>query len=242
MRSLVLLALGWLAYAALHSLLADLRVKAWVARRWPRYAPAYRLGYNLLAVLLALPLAWATWALPGDWLWRWAGMGAWLANGLALAGLALFAAAGPLYDMGEFLGSRPLCEGRSTVTEHEGLRLSALHRHVRHPWYALGLLLLWTRDMNAPMLVSALAVTAYFVLGSRLEERKLEAHFGTAYGDYRQRVPGLLPLPWRQITAAEAEAYARRAQASVTATAMPAAALGIPDQDAVARTPGREAP
>ncbi|ACR02451.1 hypothetical protein [Thauera aminoaromatica] len=38
------LVLCWLAYAALHSLLASLRLKRVVAAHWPRLAPAYRLG------------------------------------------------------------------------------------------------------------------------------------------------------------------------------------------------------
>lgn len=210
MTPLLWLALGWLAYAALHSLLAALSVKAWATRRWPGCAPYYRLAYNAIAVVAVLPLAWATWAIPGEWLWRWTGIWAWLANGLALAALAGFWFSTGSYDMGEFLGTRPWREKRADATEHEGLRISPLHRHVRHPWYALGLVLVWTRDMNAPLLVSAAAITLYFVLGSKLEERKLAAHFGAAYRDYMARVPGLVPLPWKRLSAAEAEALMRR--------------------------------
>ena len=76
MNDLIWLALGWVAYAALHSLLASLRCKAWVTRRWPAFAPWYRLAFNLQSVILVLPMVWATYALPGDWLWRWTGFGA----------------------------------------------------------------------------------------------------------------------------------------------------------------------
>lgn len=199
------LALGWVAYATLHSLLAALHCKAWVTRHWPRFAPYYRLVFNLQSVILVLPLAWATYAIPGDWLWRWTGIGAWFANGLTLAAISGFLLASGTYDMGEFLGTKPLHEKRRDAVEHEGFRISPLHRYVRHPWYALALILIWTRDMNAPLLVSALAITLYFVIGSWLEERKLAAHFGAAYRDYRQQVPGLIPLPWKRLTAAEAE-------------------------------------
>ncbi len=216
-QHLIWLALGWLAYAALHSLLAALVTKAWFTRRWPRLAPYYRLAYNAIAIVTLLPLAWATYALPGhdEWLWRWTGMGnhgAWIANGLALAALAGFWLASGTYDMGEFLGIRPWRERRADAAEHDGFRISPLHRYVRHPWYALGLLLIWTRDMNAPLLVSAGAITLYFIIGARYEERKLEAHFGTAYRDYKAKVPGLLPLPWKHLSAAEAQALVERAQ------------------------------
>lgn len=204
------LALGWVAYAALHSLLASLRCKAWVTRRWPACAPYYRLAFNLQSVVLVLPLVWATYAIPGDWLWRWTGAWAWFANGLALAALAGFWLSTGSYDMGEFLGLKPLREKRTDAAEHDGFRISFLHRHVRHPWYALGLVLVWTRDMNAPLLVSALAVTLYLFVGARLEERKLEAHFGAAYRDYRRKVPGLVPLPWKRLSAHEAAELMRR--------------------------------
>jgi protein-S-isoprenylcysteine O-methyltransferase Ste14 len=208
--ALVWLACGWLAYAALHSALAALVIKRRLAHHLPGFAPYYRLAYNGLATILLLPLLWATWALPGEWLWRWTGGWAWLANGLALAALAGFLFSGGSYDMGEFLGLTPLREKRRDAAEHDGFRLSPLHRHVRHPWYFLGLVLIWTRDMNGPLLVSALAITLYFVIGSRLEERKLEAHFGTAYRAYRERVPGLVPLPWKSLPADEAAALVQR--------------------------------
>lgn len=208
--NLVWLALGWLAYAGLHSLLAALSVKAWTTRYWPALAPWYRLAYNALALVLMLPLAWANYAIPGEWLWQWQGARAWLANGLALAALIGFWRSTGSYDMDEFLGLKPLREGRQDAVEHDGFRISTMHRFVRHPWYFLGLILIWTRDMNAPLLVSALAITLYFIAGSRLEERKLEAHFGEVYREYRQRVPGLIPLPWKSLSASEVEGLMQR--------------------------------
>ena len=75
---------------------------------------------------------------------------------------------------------------------------------MRHPWYSFGLVIVWTRDMNEAMLVSAIAITAYFVIGSRFEERKLIAVHGEAYRRYRQRVPALVPLPWKYLGSDEA--------------------------------------
>ncbi len=206
------LTLGWVAYSVFHSLLAALAVKAWVTRRWPAFAPYYRLAFNGLAVIFVLPLVWASYAIPGDWLWRWTGSAAWVANGLALAALAGFWFSTGSYDMGEFLGTRPLREKRADAVEHEGFRISPLHRYVRHPWYALGLVLIWTRDMNAPLLVSAGAITLYLFVGAWLEERKLAAHFGTAYRAYCATVPGLIPLPWKHISAAKAEELMKSAR------------------------------
>lgn len=198
------LGLAWLAYAVLHSLLASFAVKGRVAARWPGFMPCYRLAYNLIAVAAALPLVWLTHAAPGDWLWRWNGVWAWLANGLALAAGAVLFLSARDYDMDEFLGLRQWRERASQTDRPGGFSLSPFHRFVRHPWYCCGLVLVWTRDMNPALLLSALAITLYFVVGSRLEEKKLLALHGEVYRRYMARVPGLLPLPWKHLRRDEA--------------------------------------
>jgi protein-S-isoprenylcysteine O-methyltransferase Ste14 len=198
--ALVGLAALWCGYFAAHSLLASLAVKRWVARRWPRLMPGYRLGFNLAALLLLLPPLWQTFALPGAPLWQWRGFWAWLANGLALAALGGFLWSLRYYDSAEFFGLRQWRGRIGTVEDQERFTLSPLHRFVRHPWYSLSLVLVWTRDMSVPVLIGALAITAYLVIGSRLEERKLIAYHGELYRRYRARVPGLVPLPWRWLS------------------------------------------
>ena len=210
--NLVWIALAWIFYGAIHSLLASTTCKNWVARRWPGAMPAYRLGFNIFAVIALLPLLWLVYGTASDWLWRWTGPWAWLANGLALAALAGTAVAGRAYDTQEFFGLRQLRQGDRGVEDHERFGISHLHRYVRHPWYCLALVLTWTRDMNAPLLVSAVVVTLYFVVGSRLEENKLVAMHCDTYREYRRRVPGLVPLPWKWLSVAEAAALVQGAR------------------------------
>ncbi len=103
---LIYLSLAWLVYFGLHSLLASPASKDWVARHWPRLRPGYRLGYNLLAlVLLGVPL-WLFLQYPGPLLWRWSGGWAWLANSLALLALLGFILSSRAYDNLDFLGLR----------------------------------------------------------------------------------------------------------------------------------------
>jgi len=61
------------------------------------------------------------------------------------------------------------------------------------------------RDMNAAFLVTAVAVSIYFIIGSKLEERKLIVYYGDTYRRYMERVPGLFPLPWRFLSKREAQ-------------------------------------
>lgn len=216
---LALIGLAWCAYFAIHSTLAGLSVKRWIAARRPGLVPAYRLLFNLQAAALALPPLWLTYRYAGPDVWAWRGAWAWLANGMAVAALAGFFWSARHYDTGEFIGLRQWRRRETAVEDQERLRLSPVHRFVRHPWYFFGLVILWTRNLNAAWLLTSLLATAYLVLGSRLEERKLIEYHGDAYRRYRERVPGLFPLPWRRLTQSEAAEIERNARRSVRSSA-----------------------
>lgn len=201
---LTILLVAWVGYFALHSLFASLRFKRWVARRCPGCTASYRLAFNAWAVVSLLPPLYLTYAYRGPTLWSWQGGWSWLAWGLSLAAVAAFVWSTRYYDLREFLGLRQLQRQESRVEDQERLRISPLHRYVRHPWYGLGLALIWTRDLTAAWVVSCVAMTAYFWLGSMLEERKLVAYHGEAYRRYREKVPRMLPRPWRRLSAEEA--------------------------------------
>lgn len=194
--------LAWLGYFALHSLLAASSVKEWIARHWPEFMRSYRVVFNLVATVTLLPVLWLVHDTESSWLWQWRGAWAWVANGVALVAILCFFASSRSYDMGEFLGVRQWrAHGNDAA---QTFAVSFFHRFVRHPWYSISLVLIWTRDMNQPLLVSGLAITAYFVIGSRLEESKLIASYGEKYRNYMAAVPGLIPLPWKYLSATEA--------------------------------------
>ena len=211
-QNLALLSFYWLAYFALHSLLASLRAKRWVDARFPALIPLYRLAFNGLSVLLLLPILWQLFQHPGPMLWHWNGIWAWLANGLALAALAGFVISLKSYDSGEFIGLRQWTSRTRHVEDQERFHLSWFHRHVRHPWYFFSLILIWTRDMDAAMLLSGVMLTLYLIVGSWLEERKLLVYHGTAYQRYMERVPGLFPLPGKSLSAEEAASLVQAAR------------------------------
>ena len=197
------LALAWIAYAVFHSFTASLWLKSIVQRRWPQFFASYRLAYNLLAGVLLLPILWLAWKTPGPTLWTWEGSMAWLMNGVTVLAMLHFLRYGSGYDLSSFLGLRP-----EAVAAQGRFVLSGWHRFVRHPWYALGLILIWTRDMTTAGFVTAEAITMYFVIGSRLEERKLVEEFGERYREYQRKVGRLFPLPWRVLSKTDADRLA----------------------------------
>jgi protein-S-isoprenylcysteine O-methyltransferase Ste14 len=208
---LFVLASAWTGYFIIHSLLASLTVKQAVERSHPNWMPAYRLLFNAVAILLIIPPLLLTYAIDAPWLWQWRGGWLWLANALALLAIAGFIWSTRYYESGEFIGTRQWRERETRVDDQEHLHISPLHRYVRHPWYFFGLVLMWTRDMNAPLLLTIGFATLYFIFGSRLEERKLLRYYGDAYADYRRRVAGLIPLPWRYLSATEAQQLEQQA-------------------------------
>ena len=157
------------------------------------------------AVALVLPILWFGRSLHGAALWQWTGIAWWIGNGLALAAVGGFIWSLRYYDGQEFLGLRQWRTKIKIAEDQERFHLSPLHRFVRHPWYFLALVIVWTRDMDPAFLITALAVTLYFIVGSRLEERKLLAYHGEVYRRYMMQVPGLCPLPWRFLRKNEAE-------------------------------------
>ncbi len=210
---LLLLVIVWFIYAVLHSLLASLPAKRWGSSHYPSLMPCYRLGFNALAVILLLPPLYLTWIWRGPLLWEWSGPLFWLANGLALLAVAGFFWTLRYYSGTEFLGLGQARRGERSVADQEHFHLSPLHRYVRHPWYSLGLVIIWTRDMDAMFLATACFLTLYLIIGSRMEERKLVSYHGETYREYRKRVPGLIPLPWRHLSKEQEQVLLERSQA-----------------------------
>lgn len=200
--AIAILFAGWFAYGALHSILASFRAKEWVARQWPNVMPYYRLLFNAVSLAGLVPLLYIAMTYPAPGLWQWRGAWQWVAILSAVVATLGIAWMFRYYDIAEFLGLRQ-ARYKSISPDIGPFRLSPAHRFVRHPWYALALLMIWTRDMNMLTFVSSLMATVYFYIGSRMEENKLCALYGEVYRRYCRLVPGLLPLPWRFLKTAE---------------------------------------
>lgn len=132
-----LIILIFIVYFIIHSVIASLTVKNWVAVHWPGLMPYYRLSFNLLAIILVLPLLGLLIWYPGEPLWQWQGIGFYITSALALLALMGFALSLKHYDLSEFWGIKQWREGNTSVYDQEAFHISPFHRYVRHPWYFL---------------------------------------------------------------------------------------------------------
>lgn len=197
-QTAIFLGTYWLTYFAIHSLLAANRTKTMINQLAPGLSPYYRLLYNLLAVMLLFPALYMLYFVPSEPLWHWTGYTKLTANSLALLAIIGFLWTLKYYDGMDFLGLRAI--KATNVASKDKFCLSPLHRFVRHPWYSLALVIIWTRDMNAHMLITAVFVTAYFFVGSYWEDKKLLSLYGELYQRYRKAVPGIIPSFRRFLT------------------------------------------
>lgn len=185
-------------YGALHSLLASNWAKNGARRifgsasdRW------YRLTFNLLGVILFLPVLLVLALFPGTILYRLDMPWLVMAAGVQLLALVVLALGVTQTDALHFLGLRQLWQPDSDTPPR--LVVSGLYRWVRHPLYTAGLAFIWfTPLMSTSLLALNLGLTAYIFIGSLFEERRLLSEFGEAYADYQTRVPRIIPRPWKR--------------------------------------------
>lgn len=181
------LVLYLILFATLHSFLASLWFKRWTRRvLGPKVDRGYRLGYNLFAALLIVPLLYGLYIFPGEVLyvvpspWRWI-----LIAGQGLASLG-FIKTFLETDPFQFLGIKPHKRGALVVT--------GFYCRVRNPLFLFALMFLWlTPFMTTNLFALYLIATIYFYLGAIHEEKRLVAEFGDTYREYQRQVPMIIP-------------------------------------------------
>ena len=191
----------FIIWALLHSLTAARRTKKWVQARLGErpYQGLYRLLYNVFAVVTFVPVLWVTAVnLPNTQLWQIPAPWSYAANlvqiiGIIGLGIALFQT-----DFWDFVGLRQAVryfQGEAEINLPPKLVTGGMYALVRHPLYFFSLLVIWfTPLMTLQTLLFNFFVTMYLWAGSRVEERRLADFFGTAYHEYRAKVPGLVPI------------------------------------------------
>ena len=187
-----LLAVFWVAYCCVHSVLATLRLKLYLKIKYEKLYRYYRLTYSIFATLTLLLLLIYQYSfqsvllISSGWI-KYLSLFIFVLPGLIIMILSI-------YKYFRLLsGIRSLYEAVPPVE----LKIEGIHKYVRHPLYAGTILFTWGLFLGFPFLNNLIAVViiiAYTIIGIQLEEKKLEIEFGKFYFDYKAKVPMLLPF------------------------------------------------
>ena len=188
------------AWALLHSLSMSRTLKrALMKALGERYA-FYRLGFTVFSVisfgaaLLLLP------RLP-DELYQAHGLFAALLWLMRIAAAAFFIWTFKAFDVLEFTGLSQAKAFPNARLGQDGefkgshaLAISGAYRYARHPMYFASAVYLFAEPhMTLERLLFAVFVTAYGLIGSVFEERRLVEKFGEDYRRYQEEVPRFVP-------------------------------------------------
>ena len=192
-----MIALLWTAYCALHSFLISIWFTNLMKRLLKEYYAFYRLSYNAIALILFVPLylytiqtkseVIITYSLPFTII-RYV-----LISISILISLKAFFFD---YDYLTFFGIRQMFDfGKKKSQDYSGgIRKEGLLGIIRHPLYLGVLLFIWCQTFCMTDIIVNVVLTAYIIIGTRLEEKKLVLEFGDSYINYQREVPMLIPF------------------------------------------------
>jgi protein-S-isoprenylcysteine O-methyltransferase Ste14 len=194
----IILAMLWIIYCALHSLLASEWLKKKLRQQMKTYK-WYRLWYTLFAFLFLVVVLYYQIIIPAHKLFSINGFILMAGSVLCFSGLVMMAICIRKYFMN-------LSGLRSLFIENfsNELQITGIHRYIRHPLYLGTFGFIWGLFLLLPylsLLISNIIITVYTLIGITLEERKLINEFGDKYLKYQATVPKLIPFlkPKRQL-------------------------------------------
>jgi protein-S-isoprenylcysteine O-methyltransferase Ste14 len=191
MGSHLIFILRLVAFAMLHSLLALPSIKARIMRITGLNQSAYRLGYNIVALLVF------AWVMAADRhsaiLYEFSGVARYILYLLQI--LSLVALAFCLVNTGlmSFLGLNALVVSEKNRVPQQ-LATHGWYGIVRHPLYFLSILFMFMNPvMSVRWLLLSCLATLYFMIGALIEEKRLEKEFAEEYVRYRKQIPFIVP-------------------------------------------------
>jgi protein-S-isoprenylcysteine O-methyltransferase Ste14 len=191
----------FLLFGVIHSLTAGFAPKERLSAVLPARLVEgwYRLLYNVFSAITFTPVLVAVALLPDRVIYAVPMPWSLLFRLAELAGLAGLVGALFVTDVFRFAGisqAVAYLSGEPLPLETGPLQIKGMYAVVRHPLYLFSLLAIWpTPTLTLNVLLFNIGATIYFVVGSRIEERRLEKAFGDVYRDYQRQVPWLIPLP-----------------------------------------------
>jgi protein-S-isoprenylcysteine O-methyltransferase Ste14 len=190
----------WITWCAIHSGMISLPVTGRLKQLSGSCYRFYRLFFNLVAVVTLVPLMVYSRSLTGTVLFRWEGCLTIVQAALLIVVLMLFISGSLKYDLLQFMGIRQIRSGNhhAALTTSGKIDTSGVLSMTRHPWYLAAIILIWidVRVIYVSTVIVDGILTAYLIIGTLLEERKLVHALGDAYRDYQKKVSMLFPVKW----------------------------------------------
>jgi len=184
--SIVNLWLYTFIFGVLHSLTATESLKLWIYRKGIA-EHHYRLVYSIFGLMTTGVWLMLIYGLPDVPFYQLEGFGRYVLYFLQLVGVSIvFSTLIPI-DGAEFLGlKKPKHQADPFVVR-------GIYQYIRHPMYAGSMLFLLAKpEMSMNSFHFALAVSLYFMMGSRLEEKRMLAN-RPDYAKYQQQVGAFIP-------------------------------------------------
>lgn len=197
----VLAVLLWMLWCTLHSTLIATPVTDYLKKKLGDRFRFYRLFFNAVSLVTLVPVLYYSTSIRQVTLFCWEGPLMIVKYLLLAASITLFVAGGRHYSMAQFLGIRQIRTGQAhpVLSEYDTFNTSGILRAIRHPWYTASLLFIWARDLSLSALLINIVISAYFVVGTILEERKLLLEFGEKYREYQKNVSMFIPYKWLKV-------------------------------------------
>jgi protein-S-isoprenylcysteine O-methyltransferase Ste14 len=192
----LIVALFWVGYGAIHSLLISSQFSKWVAKVMGKYFAFYRLAYNLLSLILLIVLLNYSKSLGTELVIKFLPPWIILQQVLLIGSGVVIVWAFLSYDFLEFMGIRQILEFREKkdFTHPKTITKRGLLGIVRHPMYLATIVFIWSLNSTWVDIVVHFVLTLYILIGIRLEERKLVRQLGSVYIEYQNDVPALIPF------------------------------------------------
>lgn len=189
----VLLAVSWIVFYALHSILAASKLKRILEGKLGNANKWYRLVYTLFSFLLFLGIMIQALLIPKTIIFPKGDLTNYLGYMLAGLGTIIATKSSKKYSLKRFFGLRP------QENDGEDLVTSGLYSRIRHPLYA-GVVLIFLGYLLFSLTVTAAVhlgcLLLYLPIGIYFEEKKLLVQFGESYQKYKSQVPAIIPNLW----------------------------------------------
>ncbi|MDC9724056.1 MAG: isoprenylcysteine carboxylmethyltransferase family protein [Urechidicola sp.] len=189
----LILATFWILYFILHSILASNWIKQLIKNKLSTFYSFYRLTYNGVALITLILVLQFQGSITPIFFFQKTILLQIIGFLIIVLGAILGYLAFKNYSTAEFLG---LDYNKFPEENKDIINTSGFNSFVRHPLYFASLLLIWGYfivNPNSNILIMNGVITAYLIIGTKLEEQKLIKEFGQQYKDYINQVPMLLP-------------------------------------------------